>query len=109
MLTDKKKHRVVKQFSLVETAPFRAFTLIMDNLGCIGVINLESGFLGTETDIKILPVHEELLIKTSDLLYNPAPYHHEGSAYRVNLIGLILIQVCHIITCKQTVAWKQSA
>src|SRR3990172_4204945 len=89
MLLHKEMHGIIECSYFIDAAPSCALALVVDDLGRMNVVVLPSRLLDPVTPVEVFAVHEEILVQPSHFFINLFADHHEGTADRVDLIGLI--------------------
>ena len=97
MLSDKELHGSVEMFQLVDVAPTRALSLIMDNLGSVDIVHFEARLCHPVAPIEVLPIHKEGFIQSPHCFKDLASHHHKRTAHRIDRICLILIQKGQVV------------
>ena len=108
VLLEENHHRLMKGIHILKRVLLRALTLVMQDLGR-NVVVLVTSLQHTITQINILAIHKERLVQQSHFIQRLLTDKHEGTAYNLDRIDRLLVQILHIVPAEQTALGKQRA
>ena len=106
MLVEENEHGLVEHVHIAETALHRTFSLVMQD-GAGQVIVFPSSLQQTVAEVYVLAIHEKVLVEQSYLVERLSPHHVEGTGNHLDGIGLIRIEIAHVIAAKKAAFGKK--
>ena len=100
------EHRVIEHVHIAHRVLVRALALVMDHRRGqepVLVARLDDAV----TQVDVLAVHEEILVKAAQLLQHAGAAQHVGARQDVDALRLLVAQVAQVIFGKQGRPWKQ--
>ena len=100
MLLGKDLHSAIEDKHIIDAGLLGALTFVMDDT-CLGeIVILVTTLRDAVRQVDVLAVHEKCLIEQPHLVQSFLSHEHEGTGQNLDLVGLIVGKMTHVITGK---------
>ena len=107
MLSEEDEHGLVKRVDVAVTALVGRFALIVDD-GRRDIPVAVSCLEKAVGEVDVFAIHEELFVESPRRLQCLVAAEHERSADNLNLCGMVLVEIAHIVL-SQSAAFREQA
>ena len=108
MLLEEDEHGVVEDVDVAERVLVRALAFVVQD-GVGHVVVLVAVLFQAIGEVHVLAIHEIVFVESSRLVERTATRQEEGPRDDVNLHGLVLVQIAHIVLAKSAAVGEKAA
>ena len=108
VLVEEQQHGIVEDVYVAETAFHRALTLVVQDVER-QIPVLPSALQEAVTEVNILAIHEEALVEQPHVVDGLAPQHVERARDNLYAVGLVGIQIAHVIAAEDGTQGEETA